>query len=174
VLLGALRRRGRLSPSVRQWARAPRVFLSFLRLFKAIDRRGSPLDPALRALVMVRVSQLNQCAFCVDLNGSRALERSVSREKLAALEHHASSALFDAREEAALAFAEAVTTTGATLTAETRQALRRAFTDDEIVELSALVAFQNMSSKFNFALDVPAEGYCDAGGGVPAGKEQAR
>lgn len=168
ALLALLARRGRLSESVRLWARSPRAFFAFLRLFKAIDRGGSPLAPALRALVMVRVSQLNQCPFCVDLNGSRALERAVPREQLEALVHHAASPLFDAREKAALAFADSVTTTGGKIAPELKQALRAAFSDDAIVELAALVAFQNMSSKFNFALEVPAEGYCDVPVSRPA------
>lgn len=40
------------------------------------------------------------------------------------------------------------------------EGLRRHFSDDAIVELTALVAFQNMSSKFNAALGVPAQGLC--------------
>jgi uncharacterized peroxidase-related enzyme len=160
LLLAFLSRKGRLSQSVRLWARSPRAFLSFLRLFKAVDRDVSPLEPSLRSLVMARVSQVNDCPFCVDLNGSRALKRGATGAQLDALEHHAESPLFGAREKAALAFADAVTTTGARVTPDLREALRAAFSDDAIVELSALIAFQNMSSKFNAALDVPSEGYC--------------
>ena len=40
--------------------------------------------------------------------------------------------------------------------------LRRFFSDDAIIELTALVAYQNMSSKFNAALGVPAQGFCGA------------
>lgn len=166
-VLALLARRGRLSESVRLWARAPRAFLPFLALFKAVDRDGSPLAPALRTLVMVRVSQLNRCASCVDLNGARAIERGVSFEQLEALGHHATSPLFGAREKAALAFADAVTTPGGAVAPELRRALREVFTDDAIVELCALVAFQDLSSKFNAALDVPAEGLCRMPGDRP-------
>jgi hypothetical protein len=38
--------------------------------------------------------------------------------------------------------------------------VRRQFSDDAIIELAALIAFQNMSSKFNSALGVPAQGFC--------------
>ncbi|HET7824155.1 MAG TPA: carboxymuconolactone decarboxylase family protein [Anaeromyxobacter sp.] len=169
LLLAVLARRGARSGSVRLWARAPRAFLAFLRLFKAVDRGGSPLPPALRALVMVRVSQRNRCAFCVDLNGARALERGASPEQLAALDHHATSPLFGAGEKAALALADAMTAQGAAVPPEVRRALRAAFTDDAIVELCALVAFQDMSSRFNAALDVPAEGAC----AVPARRQPA-
>lgn len=164
--------RGRSSRSVRLWARAPRAMLGFLHLFKAVDRAGSPLEPALRAMVMVRVSQLNQCAFCVDLNGSRALERGVTPAQLDALGDAASSPLFTPRERAALAFAEVVTRTGDAVGPALQGALRAAFGEDELVELCALVAFQNLSSKFNAALDVPAEGYCRAPAGSAAGERR--
>ena len=37
---------------------------------------------------------------------------------------------------------------------------RKHFTDDAVIELTGLVAFQNLSSKFNSALDVPPQGFC--------------
>jgi AhpD family alkylhydroperoxidase len=168
LLLAVLWRRGARSGSVRLWARAPRAFLAFLRLLRVLDRGGSPLPPALRALVMVRVSQRNRCAFCVDLNGSRALARGVTPAQLDALERHAAAPLFGAAEKAALALADAMTAPGAAVPPELRRALRAAFTEDAIVELCALVAFQDMSSRFNAALDVPAEGLCPAPRRQPA------
>jgi alkylhydroperoxidase family enzyme len=38
--------------------------------------------------------------------------------------------------------------------------LRQYFSEDAIIELSALIAFQNLSSKFNAALEVPPQGFC--------------
>ncbi len=40
------------------------------------------------------------------------------------------------------------------------QRLYQYFTEDEIVELTGLIAFQNLSSKFNSALDLPVQGFC--------------
>jgi AhpD family alkylhydroperoxidase len=159
LLLAFLARRGRLSGAARLWARAPAPFLRFLRLYRAVDREGSPLEPGLRALVMARVSQLEACAFCVDLNGSRALERGVPREKLEALARGASSPAFSERERLALAFAEAVSARAGVPEA-LRERLRAAFGEDGVVELAALVAFQGMSARFNAALDVAPEGFC--------------
>ncbi len=47
-------------------------------------------------------------------------------------------------------------------------ALKEHFDDDAIVELTALIAYQNMSSKFNAALGVPAQGFCT----LPAARQQ--
>lgn len=166
TLVWILGRRGGPSEAVRQWARAPRALLGFLHLYKALDRTSSPLDPALRALVMARVSQVNRCAFCVDLNAARALERGTTAAQLDALADHASSPLFGPREKAALAFADAVAAPGAAVPPEVRLRVRAFFSEDAIVELTALVALQDLSSRFNAALDVPAEGYCQAASGA--------
>lgn len=170
ISFALLRSRGRLTEPVRLWARSPRVVLAFLRMFKAVDRASSPLEPALRSLVMVRVAQVNACPFCVDLNGSRALERGVPEEKLLALPEHEASPLFTEREKVVLAFADAVTHTGGRVGPELRERLRAQFPDDTIVELNALVAFQNMSAKFNVGLDVAPVGFCrlPAPGAAPA------
>ncbi|KAA5603169.1 carboxymuconolactone decarboxylase family protein [Blastochloris sulfoviridis] len=149
-----------VSEPVRQWARTPRVLRAFLRLYRAIDRTASPIEPALRSLIMVRVSQINVCPFCIDLNASRALERDVAEDRLWALDRFETSDLFSEREKAALAFTEAVTITGRVVDPALKARLGAAFPADAIVELAALIAFQNMSSKFNAALEIPAAGIC--------------
>ncbi|NJL07021.1 MAG: carboxymuconolactone decarboxylase family protein [Methylacidiphilales bacterium] len=149
-----------VSQPVLLWARSPRVLAAFLRLYRAIDRASSPIEPTLRSLIMIRVSQINVCPFCVDLNASRALERGIPEDRLWALASFETSDRFSEREKAALAFAEAVTITGRTPDATLKARLKVAFSDDAIIEMAAIIAFQNMSSKFNAALDIPAEGIC--------------
>ena len=142
------------------WARAPRLFLGVALLYGMIDRKSSPLPPALRSLITVRISQINHCSFCVDINSATLLKRGVSFEKVDALATWRDSVLFDAREKAALAYAEAVTLTDGDVDETMMTALRAHFDEDAIVELTGLVAFQNLSSKFNSALAVPPQGFC--------------
>jgi len=161
-LILALQRRkygAELEPA-RLWGRLPRAFLMLTLLYRTLDRAGSPIEPALRSLVQVRISQINWCAFCVDLNGTAALERSVSPEKLAALENFERSPLFSECERAAIAYAEAVTDPARRVEDACFARLRAQFDEQAILELTALVAFQNLSSKFNAALRVPAQGLC--------------
>jgi uncharacterized peroxidase-related enzyme len=142
------------------WARTPKLFLGVALLYGMIDRKSSPIDPALRSLVTVRVSQINGCHFCVDINTATLLKRGVSMEKVQALEHWRESGLFNARERAALDYAEAATDSTRQVDDATAQRLREHFDDDAVIELTALIAFQNMSSKFNSALAVPPQGFC--------------
>lgn len=153
---------GRELEPARWWGRMPRAFLAMSALYRALDRRSSPLDPGLRSLVQVRVSQINWCEYCIDLNSSLGAGRGVGPDKLGALSRFAESLLFDDREKAALAYAEAMTDSGRRAGAERIAELRRHFDDQAIVELTALIAFQNMSSKFNAALGIPAQGFCVA------------
>jgi AhpD family alkylhydroperoxidase len=140
------------------WGRSPWVFASVALLYGALDRRSSPIAPALRSLVTVRVSQINHCAFCVDINSATLAKRGVSVEKIDALAQWQGSALFDSAERLALEYAEAITVNG--VDDDLRARLKAHWSDDALVELTGLIAFQNLSSKFNAALDVPAQGFC--------------
>lgn len=155
-----VRKYGRVLDATLVWARSPRLFLGVATLYGAIDRRASPVPPVLRSLVTVRVSEINHCRFCIDVNSATLLRRGVSEAKVLALRSWRGSPLFDARERAALDYAEAMTASDREVEDRHVEALRSFFDDDGIVELTALVAFQNMSSKFNAALGVPPQGFC--------------
>jgi len=142
------------------WARVPKLFLAVTILYGVLDRRKSPVDPLLRSLVMVRVSQISWCRFCVDINASLFAERTGSLEKLEALERWRESELFSKKEKTVLEYAEAITSPGQQASDELMARLREFFDEDGIVELTGLVAFQNLSSKFNNALDIPSQGFC--------------
>lgn len=144
----------------RLWGRIPGAFFAMTAMYRTLDRGASPIEPSLRSLLQVRVSQINHCAFCIDLNAHLGLERGVTADKLAALPEFGGSPVFSAREKAALRYAEAVTRNEPGVSETVVSELRAHFGDQEIVELAALIAFQNMSSKFNAALGVPAEGFC--------------
>ena len=162
------RKYGAVLDAALAWARAPRLFLGVAFLYGMIDRRGSPIAPALRSLVTVRVSQINHCPFCVDLNSATLMKRGASLEKVQALERWRESQLFDERERVALDYAEAMTVTGPGVDDGLMARLKRQFDDDAIVELTGLVAFQNLSSKFNAALGVPSQGFCASAPRTPS------
>lgn len=158
------RRYGRELEPARLWARSPKVFVGLSLLYGALDRKSSPIEPSLRTLIAVLVSQINWCAFCIDINSATGIKRGLSEAHLAALPEFETSALFDARTKAALAYATAITYTDREVNAGLMARLKTHFDDASIIELTALAAFQNLSSKFNSALDVAAEGFCN----VPA------
>ncbi len=154
------RRYGQELEPARLWGRSPWVFATLSLLYGALDRRRSPIEAALRSLVTVRVSQINWCAFCVDINSATGFKRGINSAQLDALPDFETSALFTERQKAALAYAEAMTRTDVGVDDGLMARLKPHFDDDAIIELTALIAFQNMSSKFNAALDVAPQGFC--------------
>ncbi len=154
------RKYGAVLEPARLWGRSPKVFATLASLYGAFDRSSSPLEPALRTLVTVRVSQINWCPFCVDINSATALKRGISDEKLTSLADYASSELYSEKEKVALAYTDAVTYSDQQPTEEQFEKLCRHFDDDAIIELTGLIGFQNMSSKFNAALGVKPQGFC--------------
>ncbi|MBS3951754.1 MAG: carboxymuconolactone decarboxylase family protein [Methylomicrobium sp.] len=142
------------------WARVPRLYAAIAVLYGVLDRKSSPIDPVLRSLITVRVSQINGCRFCIDINSAMLAKRTGSMNKVDALERWQESELFDNKERCVLDYVEAITYTGQQVDEVLTQRLYEYFNEDEIVELTGLIAFQNLSSKFNSALDLPAQGFC--------------
>ena len=154
------RRYGSVLEPARLWGRTPKVFAALALLYGALDRRSSPIEPLLRSLITVRVSQINGCHFCVDINSFLVLRRGLDPEKLAVLAEFETNPLFSEREKAALSYAEAMTDSNRRASPADFERLHRYFNDDAIIELTALIAFQNLSSKFNAALGVEPQGFC--------------
>lgn len=142
------------------WAKSPKLFITVASLYGVLDRKKSPLSPILRSLVTVLVSQINSCRFCVDLNSATLIKRTQSEAKCDELPNWRESKLFTEQERAALNYAERMTFSDQGVDNACFTQLRQFFSEDDIVELTALIAFQNMSSKFNSALDIEPQGFC--------------
>ncbi|WP_297478552.1 carboxymuconolactone decarboxylase family protein [uncultured Photobacterium sp.] len=151
---------GKILNPAKLWGRKPVLFWLVAVFFGYLDRKKSPIDAVMRSLVCVRVSQLNNCAFCVDANGMKLAERCHSLEKIKALANWQASDHFSEQEQAVLTYTEAMTITGQHVSDDMLIALATWYSSDDIIELTALISFQNLSAKFNTALDVPAQGFC--------------
>ena len=83
---------------------APRQYAGLVRLEQSIE-----LDGGLRDLIRLRASQINGCAFCIDMHWKDARAAGESEERLYSLNAWRESPLYDARERAALELCEAMT-----------------------------------------------------------------
>lgn len=88
------------------------------------------------------------------------MQAGASEAKIRAVPDFATSALFDDRERAALAYAEAMTITGQRVDDALFARLRTHYAEAQVVELTAAVALENFRSKFNVALGIEAQGFC--------------
>ena len=82
----------------------------------------------------------------------------VSDDKILALADYATSPLYSEAERVALEYADAMTLSGREVSDELFARLRRFYDDDVLVELTAVIAWENASSKFNRALRIPSQG----------------
>jgi alkylhydroperoxidase family enzyme len=81
----------------------------------------------------------------------------VSDEKIEALANYATSDLYEPAERVALEYADSMTITGRDVSDDLFARLGTFYGEDEIVELTATIAWENSSSKFNRALRVPSQ-----------------
>jgi len=104
--------------------------------------RSCGLEPLLLELVKLRASQMNGCAFCVDMHTKDARAQGESEQRLYAVAVWQEAPFFTERERAALAWSEAVTYVGYTrVPDEVYQKVRKHFSEKELVDLTiALIA----------------------------------
>src|ERR1700759_3021220 len=105
----------------------------------------SGLSAVLVDLVYLRISQINNCAYCLDMHTRDLLKKGERIEKLALVQAWAEAGdLFDARERAALAWAETVTRVSETgVPDQAYQAARAVFEERELVELTIAIGLMN-------------------------------
>lgn len=102
------------------------------------------IDAKLRALVETRVSQINGCAYCVDLHLKESRKLGELQQRLDSLSVWKESPFFDEREKAALAWAESLTNIAQTHAADAEfNVIKQHFAELEIVELSISISLAN-------------------------------
>jgi len=100
-------------------------------------------------LVYLRVSQINNCAYCLDMHPRDLLKKGVRIEKLMLVQAWAEAGtFFDERERAALAWAETVTRVAETgVPDEAYQAARAVFEERELVDLTIAIGLMNVYNR---------------------------
>jgi AhpD family alkylhydroperoxidase len=132
-------------------ANTERAMRAMLGLGRYLDQSG--LEESLLHLIMVRASQINGCAYCMDMHTKDARARGESEQRLYLLDAWRECPFYSERERAALLWTEAVT-----LIADERvpdavyEEVRKSFSDDELLALTMAVATINVFNRFNVAL----------------------
>ncbi len=88
------RKYGQYLEPAKVWASMPKLFLLVLSMYAVLVRKSSPIDPVIRSLVSTRVSQMNGCTFCVDLNTFIMLKHMHHQQKVDALSEWRNSRLY--------------------------------------------------------------------------------
>lgn len=121
----------------------PAVLQSFMAAHGKIC--SADLAPTLRHLIELRASQINRCAFCVDMHINAALKDGEQQSRLNRLVVWRQVDDFSAAEKAALAWVEALTVLDAGTDYDNlRQDLREHYSDSEIASITAAVSMINL------------------------------
>ena len=120
----------------------------------------STLGIELMELIHFRVSQINGCAFCLDMHSKNLRARGESEQRLYLLSAWRESPFYSEKERAALAFAEALTVlNGRELPAGIFDEAQRFFTADEMVDLTMCVIAINSYNRINIAFGADVGSY---------------
>jgi uncharacterized peroxidase-related enzyme len=155
MFAGATRLLGRTANLFRILAHSPYLARWFLPLVASVRQpnAGAVSAPRLRNLAVLKTSTLNGCKYCTTHNLMHGQLLGLTDAEFAALQgDYKSSPLFDEREKAVLAWAEAMTLNTAPRDHAAWGAMRRLFTDAEIVEISLIAAMFNMINRLNDSL----------------------
>lgn len=112
----------------------------------------SSLGKPLLELVYFRVSQINGCAFCLDMHSKDLLAKGESAQRLFVMDAWRETPFFSNRERAALTWAEALTKLdGHAVSNEIYAEVRKEFSEEELVDLTLAVSTINTYNRFNIA-----------------------
>lgn len=148
-----MRQRGNVPNMFRTVAHRPEIFETMIAHFEAILNTGT-LSTKLKELVIVRTSQLNHCEYCLASHTRICKKLGWSEDQLAHLADYEGSSDFTAAEKMALRLAEQMTANERALTEEEFQALRKHYSEGEIIELMAAIGLFNYFNRFNNLLEM--------------------
>jgi AhpD family alkylhydroperoxidase len=122
--------------------------------------RQSGLEPRLLDLVRMRASQINRCAYCLDMHSKDARAAGETEQRLYGLEAWRETPYYSARERAALEWTEAVTLVADSgVPDDLYQRVREQFSEEELVHLTLAVVAINGWNRFNVAARTVPGGY---------------
>ena len=131
-------------------ARNPKFFQPLFAVQAAIEAGG--LDSKLLDLVKMRASQINGCAYCIDMHTKDARAAGETEQRLYMLNAWREAPFYSDRERAALEWTEAVTLVATThVPDEAYEAVRAQFSEDEIKTLTLAVVMINTWNRLNVA-----------------------
>jgi alkylhydroperoxidase family enzyme len=159
---GVLAQWGRISNFSKVLAHQPAALQGWMLPNDAIRLKNVKADPEyvkIQQLVIIKTSALNRSAYCMSHNVPLGRKIGLTEEQIAAAQGDAyrDSPALDARQKAAVRWAEAVTNLTARDDDEAFQAMRQHFSEKEIVELTVFCGMWNYSNRLCEALHVDLE-----------------
>jgi AhpD family alkylhydroperoxidase len=141
------------------WAHRPKM-MSGMGKFQQAVRKGNAVEERLKNLVELKGAQMIGCEFCVDLGSQICRNSGLTDQELLALPRYRESDLFTERERLALDYTVGVMQTPVDVTDELFSRVQEHFSDEQLVEITALLTVVNLD-RFNAAFGVGSAGFSE-------------
>jgi AhpD family alkylhydroperoxidase len=138
-----------------------RVAPGTVHAMNALQRytQESGLEHSLLELVKLRASQLNGCAYCLDMHSKDARAAGETEQRIYVLSAWREAPFYTPRERAALAWTEAVTLIAGGVSDDLRQATRKEFSEKELADLTLAIVTINGWNRLSIALGADVGSY---------------
>ncbi|SFB28474.1 alkylhydroperoxidase AhpD family core domain-containing protein [Amycolatopsis marina] len=123
------------------------------------EKAATTLPAPVRELAVYRTAVRLGCSWCVDFGTMLQRHEGLDIERLKSIDDYATSPAFSEQERLAVAYADAMTASPVTVTDEQVAELEREFGRAGVLELTYLVALENMRARMNSALDITDQGF---------------
>jgi AhpD family alkylhydroperoxidase len=151
---------GRMMDPVSVYAHAPSLLLGY-GMFEQATLKQHRVEERLKVLAELKAGALVNCEFCVDIGSSLGRKAGITEEELLALPHYRDSDLFSELEKLVIDYAAAISHTPTTVSDELFAALREHLDERQLVELTNVIALENMRARFNSAFDMTPAGFSE-------------
>ena len=145
---------------VEAYAHLPRLLFGYAMLEDATAKLDRVPEP-LKVLAELKAATLTSCEYCIDIGSQIARRSGLSDEQLLALPRYRESEHFDEPQRLVLDYAVGMSRTPVEVPDELLDELRAHFDDAQLVELTNVIALENMRGRFNLALGFGSAGFSD-------------
>ena len=141
-------------------ARFPAALKTLVPFYEAVMTRGV-IDARYKELAYLKTSSINDCRYWTHHHTASAKQAGVTDEQIEALRFYQRSDVFDDKEKVTIRLADIITRGATAVDAEVLGYVGRYYSEDEIVELTLVIALANLVNRINDALQIQPEGWND-------------
>jgi 4-carboxymuconolactone decarboxylase len=150
----------RMIEPVEVYAHLPRLLIGYGMLEEATAKLHR-VDERLKTLAELKAATLTQCEYCIDIGSKIAHDAGVTEAQLLALPRYRDSDEFTELEKLAMDYAVGMSSTPVDVSDELFSRLRSELDDAQLVELTNVIAVENMRGRFNLAFGIGSAGFTE-------------
>jgi 4-carboxymuconolactone decarboxylase len=142
------------------YAHLPRLLIGY-GMLEGATAKLDRVPERLKVLAELKAATMTSCEYCIDIGSQIARRAGLSDAQLLALPRYRESEEFDELEKLVLDYAAGMSRTPVAIPEELFAQLRRSFDDGQLVELTNVIALENMRGRFNLALGFGSAGFSE-------------